>query len=127
MKKIIRTSDAPAAIGPYSQAVSAGSMTFLSGMLGIDPKTGMIAGASAAEQAEQIFRNIDSLLHAAGLSQSDVVKTTVFLKDLQEFGAVNEVYGRYFTSDYPARSCVEVSRLPKDALIEVECIAVKGE
>ena len=123
-KKIIATSAAPAAIGPYSQAVSANGFLYLSGMLAIDPQTGSLVGGDAPAQAKQILKNISALLASEGLSIENVVKTTVFLTDLSEFGAVNAVYGETFAKNPPARSCVEVSRLPKDALVEIECVAV---
>ena len=125
IKRIIRSDAAPAAIGPYSQAVCAGEMVFLSGMLGIDPATGALSGDTAAAQARQACANIRALLASEGLTEQNVVKTTVFLKDLSEFAAVNAVYGELFSVDYPARSCVEVARLPKDALVEIECIAMR--
>ena len=122
-KIIIKTTAAPAAIGPYSQAVSAGGFLYLSGMLAIDPATGEMVGSDAPTQARQIMRNISALLESRGLSAENVVKTTVFLTDLNSFAAVNAVYGETFLVDPPARSCVEVRRLPKDALVEIECIA----
>jgi 2-iminobutanoate/2-iminopropanoate deaminase len=125
MKKSISTLNAPAAIGPYSQCIYAGGMYFLSGMLGIDPDTGAFAGDTAAEQTEQACKNIDALLDQAGLTMEHIVKTTIYLTDLKQFADVNEVYGSFFTQDPPARSCVEVSRLPKNALVEIECIAVE--
>lgn len=124
-KKILCTESAPAAIGPYSQGVAVGPFYFFSGMLGIDPATGDLAGDTAVQQAEQAVKNIRNLLAAYDLTPEHVVKTTVFLKDLGEFGAVNTVYATLFPTDCPARSCVEVARLPKDALVEIECIAVK--
>jgi 2-iminobutanoate/2-iminopropanoate deaminase len=123
-KNIVKTEKAPAAIGPYSQAVSAGGFLYLSGMLAIDPATGEMVGTDAPAQAGQILKNISALLESQGLSTANVVKTTVFLTDLNAFGAVNAVYGETFAQNPPARSCVEVSRLPKDALVEIECIAV---
>ncbi len=123
-KRIVKTPAAPAAIGPYSQAVSAGGFLYLSGMLAIDPATGEMVGSDAPAQARQIMRNISALLESQGLSTENVVKTTVFLTDLNAFGAVNAVYGETFSVDPPARSCVEVSRLPKAALVEIECVAV---
>ena len=123
-KKIIATTAAPAAIGPYSQAVSANGFLYLSGMLAIDPQTGSLVGGDAPAQAKQILKNISALLASEGLSIENVVKTTVFLTDLAAFGAVNAVYGETFAKNPPARSCVEVSRLPKDALVEIECVAV---
>lgn len=122
-KIIIKTTAAPAAIGPYSQAVSAGGFLYLSGMLAIDPATGEMVGSDAPTQARQIMRNISALLESRGLSAENVVKTTVFLTDLNSFAAVNAVYGETFLVDPPARSCVEVRRLPKDALVEIECVA----
>jgi 2-iminobutanoate/2-iminopropanoate deaminase len=122
-KNIVKTTVAPAAIGPYSQAVSAGGFLYLSGMLAIDPATGEMVGSDAPAQAKQIMKNISALLGSQGLSIANVVKTTVFLTDLNAFGAVNTVYGETFCENPPARSCVEVGRLPKDALVEIECIA----
>jgi 2-iminobutanoate/2-iminopropanoate deaminase len=122
-KKILNTPAAPAAIGPYSQAVFSGGFLYLSGMLAIDPATGTLIGRDAASQTRQILKNISALLASEGLSAASVVKTTVFLTDLDAFGAVNAVYGEFFPSEPPARSCVEVSRLPKDALVEIECVA----
>lgn len=122
-KSIIKSSAAPAAIGPYSQAVSSGGFLYLSGMLAIDPATGEMVGSDAPAQARQILLNIAALLKSRGLDIENIVKTTVFLTDLNAFGAVNAVYGETFSVDPPARSCVEVSRLPKDALVEIECIA----
>ena len=123
-KKIIATTAAPAAIGPYSQAVSANGFLYLSGMLAIDPASGTLVGEDAPAQARQILKNISALLASEGLSIDNVVKTTVFLTDLGAFVAVNAVYGETFAGNPPARSCVEVSRLPKDALVEIECVAV---
>ncbi|HWQ06559.1 MAG TPA: RidA family protein [Feifaniaceae bacterium] len=123
-KKIVNTSAAPAAIGPYSQAVSANGFLYLSGMLAIDPETGALIGADAPAQARQVLKNIAALLASEGLTIENVVKTTVFLTDLSAFGAVNAVYGETFSQNPPARSCVEIGRLPKDALVEIECVAV---
>ena len=125
MKQILSSSKAPAAIGPYSQGVKCGSLYFFSGMLAIDPETGSLRGKTAAEQTEQILKNIAALLSDYGLAADNVVKTTVFLTDLNNFAAVNEVYGTMFGKEPPARSCVEVSRLPKDALVEIECIVAE--
>ena len=120
--KTVSTPNAPAAIGPYSQAQIVGNMIYTSGMLGIDPATGnLVEGVEA--QAHQVFKNLSVLLKEAGTSIDKVVKTTVFVKDLNEFGTINGIYGQYFTEPYPARSCVEVARLPKDALLECEVIA----
>lgn len=123
-KRIIRCAEAPAAIGPYSQAVAAGGFLYLSGMLAIDPNSGALVGGDAIAQARQILKNIVTLLSSEGLGVENVVKTTVFLTDLSAFGAVNAVYGETFAENPPARSCVEVGRLPKDALVEIECVAV---
>jgi 2-iminobutanoate/2-iminopropanoate deaminase len=123
MKKIITTKNAPQAIGPYSQAVQAGDLLFISGQIPLDPATSEIVGRTAAEQSEQVFKNIGAILKAAGLDYSDVVKTTVLLKSIQDFAPVNEVYARYFKADYPARAAYEVGNLPKNALVEIEAIA----
>lgn len=123
MKRVIRTADAPAAIGPYSQAVEAGGWIFLSGQIPLDPRTGGIVKGDIRIQTRQVLENIKSILIAAGASMANVVKTTVFLKDMNDFAVMNEVYGQYFTVNPPARACVEVSRLPRDVLIEVEAVA----
>ena len=120
--KTISTSKAPAAIGPYSQAQVVGNLVFTSGQIGIDPSTGLVPQGVEA-QAEQVFRNLSALLEAAGTCIGKTVKTTVFIKDMNDFAAVNAIYAKYFTSPFPARSCVEVARLPKDVLIECEAIA----
>lgn len=125
MKKIIATSDAPAAIGPYSQGVDGGAVVITSGQLPIDPATGAFAGATIAEQTRQSLANVQAVLAAAGLGMENIVKTTVFLKDMNDFAAMNEVYASFFQADPPARSAVEVARLPKDALVEIEAIAVR--
>lgn len=125
-KKIISTPNAPTAIGPYSQAVEAGGQVFVCGQIPLDPATGALVAGGVAMQAEQALLNLRAVLAAAGLSLGDVVKTTVFLKNLGDFATVNEVYARHFSADCPARSCVEVSRLPKEALVEIEAIAVRG-
>lgn len=122
--KVISTSNAPAAIGPYSQALDMGSMVFVSGQIPVDPKTGAMAGDVKA-QAAQSLTNIKSILAEAGLGMSDVIKTTVFLSELDDFAAVNEVYASFFSEPYPARSCVQVAAIPKGARLEIECIAVK--
>ncbi len=121
--KEIKTNNAPAAIGPYSQAVVIGNMVFTSGQIPINPLTGEISN-KLEEQVHQVFTNIKNLLEASGTSIDKVVKTTVFIKEMKDFPIVNKIYEAYFTSPYPARSCVEVSRLPKDVFIEVEAIAV---
>ncbi|MBP3867733.1 MAG: RidA family protein [Solobacterium sp.] len=126
MAKEIATSNAPAAVGPYSQALKVGPFVFASGQIPLDPATGTIKGETAVDQAEQAFTNIEAVLKEAGLSMKDVVKTTVFLTDLNDFGPVNEVYAKHFVKPFPARSCVEVSALPKGAKVECEVIAYKG-
>lgn len=125
MKKIIATDKAPAAIGPYSQGVTAGSLTITSGQLPIDPATGAFAEGGITGQTRQSLENVKAVLAAAGYEMSDVIKTTVFLSDMNNFAAMNEVYASYFAGEAPARSAVEVARLPKDALVEIEAIAVK--
>ena len=125
MKTVISTSAAPAAIGPYSQAIDLGSIVITSGQLPIDPATGAFP-EGIKEQTRQSLTNVKSILEAAGLSMDAVAKTTVFLSDMNNFGAMNEVYATFFTEgSYPARSAVEVARLPKDALVEIEVIAIK--
>ncbi len=125
MKKIISTKNAPAAIGPYSQAVQAGNMLFASGQLGLVPETGDFVSADVKGQTEQAFKNIHAVLSEAGFTIDDVVKVTVFLADMGDFATVNEVYASQFKGDYPARSAVAVKTLPKNALVEIEIIAVK--
>ena len=125
MLERVSTPKAPAAIGPYSQAVWAGNFLYLSGMMPIDPETGALEPADISVQAQRIMKNIEAVLAEAGLSQENVVKTTCFLSDMANFGAFNAVYGAYFTSK-PARSCVAVRELPKGALAEVEVIAYRG-
>lgn len=126
MKEIITTTEAPAAIGPYSQAVSASGLLFVSGQLPIDPATSAFPQGGIREQTRQSIRNVAAILKQAGLGLGDVLKVTAFITDMNQFSEINAVYSEYFTSDYPARSCVEVSRLPKDALVEIEVIAQKG-
>lgn len=125
MNNKIYTDKAPAAIGPYSQAVQAGNILYISGMIPVDPATNTMAGSTIEEQASQIMRNIDAVLKEAGFSVDDVVKTTCFLADMNDFAKFNEVYADFFTSK-PARSCVAVKQLPKGALAEVETIAIKA-
>lgn len=125
MKHIIATQTAPAAVGPYSQAVVAGNLMFCSGQIALDPATGTMVGSDFAGQTEQVLKNVTALLASEGLSLTDVVKATVFATDMGAFPAVNEVYARFFTSEPPARSFVEVSALPKNALVEIEVIAYK--
>lgn len=123
MKEIIQTNLGPKPIGPYSQGIRANQFLFLSGQVSLDPKSGEMVGADIRQQTERVLENIKGMLEAAGASLLKVVKTTVFLKDMNDFVAMNEVYGRYFTSAPPARSTVQVARLPKDALVEIEVIA----
>ena len=124
MKKVIATDQAPAAIGPYSQAVEVNGMVYTSGIIPVDPATGNIPEGSVA-QAEQAFTNMKHLLETAGTGMDQVVKTTVFIKEMNDFGAINEVYAQYFSEPFPSRSCVEVARLPKDVMLEIEAIALK--
>ena len=119
--KEIKTNSAPQAIGPYSQAIVCGNLLFTSGQIPIIPETGELAEGLEA-QAHQVFKNIKNLIEAAGSSIDNVVKTTVFIKDMNDFAKINEIYAEYFTEPYPARSCVEVARLPKDVSLEVETI-----
>ncbi len=123
-KKIINTESAPAAIGPYSQSVLAGNILFISGQLPIDPETGKFAGNDIKSQTEQSLKNIESILEKAGCTMDNVVKTTVLLNDMGDFAKMNEVYAKFFTKDYPARAAYEVAKLPKDALVEIEAVAV---
>jgi 2-iminobutanoate/2-iminopropanoate deaminase len=119
----IQTGDAPAAIGPYSQAVKFGNLVFCSGQVALDPKTGQLKGSTAAEQCEQVMQNLGAVLKAAGSSFDQVVRTTIFLASMDDFAAVNEVYGVRFTGTKPARATVAVKTLPKNALVEIDCIA----
>ena len=121
---IIHTTQAPAAVGPYSQAIRAGNMLFTSGQLGLIPETGLLQEGVEA-QAEQSLKNIDAILSEAGFQKTDVVKTTVFIKNMNNFAAVNGIYAAYFGDHKPARSCVEVARLPKEGLVEIEAVAVR--
>ena len=125
MKKVIFTEKAPAAIGPYSQAIEANGMVFLSGQLPVDPATGEFAPGGVAEQTAQCFENIKSILAEAGLTTANIVKTTVFLADMSLFAEMNGVYATYFEGDFPARSAFAVKALPKGALVEIESIAVR--
>ena len=125
--EVIQTSSAPAPVGPYSQAVRAsGTMVFCSGQIALDPATGTLVGdGDVAKEAEQVMKNLEAVLKAAGVEFQNVVKTTVFLTDMQDFATVNEVYGRYFDeATAPARACVQVSVLPKNVKVEIDCIAV---
>lgn len=123
-KEILSTDKAPQAIGPYSQGVRAGGFLFLSGQIPLDPATGLIQGTDVSQQTEQVLENIASLLSAAGLGYGDIVKTTIFLVDLSDFAAVNEIYAKRFPIDPPARSTVEVKGLPRGARVEIEVVAL---
>ncbi len=125
MKKIIATKNAPAAIGPYSQAVEAGGLVFISGQLPVDPATGNMAPAEIKAQTEAVIKNIEAILKAEGLSLANVLKTTVFMADLGQFAQMNEVYGKFFAENPPARATIEVKALPKAALVEIEAVAAR--
>jgi 2-iminobutanoate/2-iminopropanoate deaminase len=124
MREVIATNDGPKAIGPYSQAIKANGLVFLSGQIALDPATQQLISGDVAAQTERVLQNLAGVLKAAGSSIEQVVKTTVFLKNMSDFAAMNEVYGRYFTQAPPARSTVEVARLPKDVLVEIDVIAL---
>ena len=124
MKEIISTEKAPGAIGPYSQAVKTGGMVFCSGQIPIDVATGEFVSNDVAEQTEQVLKNLSAVLEAAGTSLNNVVKTTVFLADMNDFTAMNEIYAKYFSENKPARATVQAARLPRDARVEIECVAV---
>lgn len=124
MKKIIATDHAPKAIGPYSQAVVANGMAYLSGQIPLDPATGLTVEGGIVEQTVRVFENLKAVLEACGSSLEQVVKVNVYMKDLSEFGQMNEVYGRYFTANAPARATVEVARLPRDVRVEIDCVAL---
>ena len=124
MREVIATNDGPKAIGPYSQAIKANGLVFVSGQICLDPQTQQLIHGDVSAQTERVLQNIAAILMAAGSSLSQVVKTTVFLKSMNDFVAMNEVYGQHFTVDPPARSTVEVARLPKDVLVEVDVIAL---
>ena len=125
MREVISTKDAPQAIGPYSQAIKANGFVFVSGQVAIDPATQQVVAGDAAAQTDRVLRNLSEILEAAGSGLGKVVRATVFLKNMNEFAAVNQVYGKYFSSAPPARSTVEVSRLPKDVLVEIDVIALE--
>ena len=125
MNKILNTVNAPAAIGPYSQGVQCGNMVFVSGQLPFVPETGALLEGSVGEMTIQSMKNIEAILAEAGCTFADVVKTTIFLKDLGDFAEVNAAYAKFFPADPPARACVQVAKLPKDARVEIEAIAVK--
>ena len=124
MKEIVSTENAPGAIGPYSQAVKTNGMVFCSGQIPIDVKTGEFVSSDVAEQTHQVLKNLSAVLEAAGSSLNNVVKTTVFLADMNDFTAMNEVYAEYFSENKPARATVQAARLPRDARVEIDCIAV---
>jgi 2-iminobutanoate/2-iminopropanoate deaminase len=124
MREVIASKDAPQAIGPYSQAIRAAGWVFTSGQIAIDPTTQQVVPGDVTPQTDRVFKNIVAILHAAGTSLDKVVRTTVFLKNMSDFAAMNEVYGRYFSANPPARSTVEVARLPKDVLVEIDVIAL---
>jgi 2-iminobutanoate/2-iminopropanoate deaminase len=124
MKEIISTENAPSAIGPYSQAVKAGNMVFVSGQIPINPQTGEFVSSDVAEQTEQVLKNLSAVLEAAGSSLNNVVKTTVFLADMNDFAAMNEIYANYFSENKPARATVQAARLPRDARVEIEAIGL---
>lgn len=123
MRDAVSTSSAPAAIGPYSQAVRAGSLLFVSGQIPLDPATGKIVEGDLAAQTHRVFQNLGAILHAAGASFENVVRTTVYLADMNDFPAMNEIYGTYFSSPAPARATVQAARLPRDARLEIDLIA----
>ena len=127
MKKIISTNEAPAAVGPYSQAVRAGSMVFCAGQIPLDPKSGQIVSQDVAEQTSRVLDNLTAVLKSERLTLSDVVKTTVFVTDLADFQTINEIYAKYFSTQPPARSTVQVAALPKAARVEIEAIAVADD
>ena len=124
MSKVISTDKAPAAIGPYSQAIEVNGMVFTSGVIPVDPQTGVIP-ATIEEQANQAFSNLRNLIEASGATIDKVIKTTVFINEMNDFGKINEIYATYFKEPFPARSCVEVARLPKDVMLEVEAVVAK--
>ncbi len=123
MKKIISTEKAPAAIGPYSQAIIVNGMLYTSGVIPIVPETGQLAGEGIEEQTRQVLDNLSELIKASGAEMKNIVKTTVFIKDMNDFAIINEIYAEYFSGDYPCRSCIEAARLPKNVSIEIEAIA----
>ena len=125
MKQVISTPKAPAAIGPYSQAIRVGNLVYTSGQIPIDPATGSFVEGGVKEQTRQSLTNVKAILEEAGTCMANVVKTTVFIKNMDDFGAINEVYAKYFPEPFPARSCIEVARIPKDVLLEAEAIAIK--
>ena len=122
---VVTSPNAPAAVGPYSQAIKVGNLIFCSGQIPLDPKTGQIVGTDVATQTEQVLKNLQAVLEVVNSGLFQVVKTTVYLKDMNDFAAMNEVYAKYFSVDPPARATVEVCRLPKDVLVEIDCIAIQ--
>ena len=124
MKKIVKTEKAPAPVGPYNQAIISGNFVFTAGQIAIDPETGNLEPNDIKIQTKRVIENLRAVLQASGSDLSEVVKTTVFLKDMNDFALMNEVYAQYFSDNSPARSAVEVARLPKDVLVEMECIAI---
>jgi len=124
MKQVISTEKAPSAIGPYSQAIRIGNLVFCSGQIPIDPATGEFVSGGIKEQTEQVLKNLTAVLESAGATLQNVVKTTVFLADMNDFAAMNEVYAKFFSDNKPARSTVQAARLPRDARVEIECIAI---
>jgi 2-iminobutanoate/2-iminopropanoate deaminase len=124
-KKIIFTPHAPAPIGPYSQAVMVGDILYVSGQISIDPKTGNMVTTNISEETRQVMLNIGAILKAAGLQYHQIVKTTIFIKNMNDFGAINAIYGQFFVGDFPARETVEVARLPKDANVEISVVAIQ--
>ncbi|WP_372996553.1 RidA family protein [Lutispora sp.] len=126
VKEVISTTKAPGAIGPYSQGIKFGNLLFVSGQTPLNPETGKIAEGDVQSQARQCLENIKAILEAAGTNLDNVLKTTVFIKDMNSFSKINEIYAQYFTKNQPARSCVEVARLPMDVLVEIEVIAYIG-
>ena len=126
-KQRIHTNDAPAAVGPYSQAIRVGNMLFTAGQVALDPTTGELVGSDVATQTEQVMRNLRAVLAAAGADFAQVIKTTVFLQSMSDFAAMNAVYARHFPEPFPARSTVEVGALPKGGLVEIECVAILAD
>lgn len=124
MKNVVKTDKAPGAIGPYSQGINVGNMYFFSGQIPLNPETGEIEGTTIEEQTHQVMKNIKVVLEEMGLDYRHIVKTTIFMSDLSEFDRLNEVYGSYLEEPYPARSCVQIARLPKDVKVEIECIVI---
>lgn len=127
LRRIISTASAPAAVGPYSQAVQLGQTLFMSGQIGLDPATMQMAGPDVEAQAEQVLKNMAAVLKAAGSDMTKVVKTTVLLADMADFAKVNAIYARHFSEPYPARACYQAAGLPKQALVEIEAVAAVGE